>query len=542
VTDRSGRGRGYDALIIGAGLNGLVTAGYLARGGLSVLVLERRGTVGGSAVTEEFAPGFRSDTCVHDVGWVSPRLVRELDLARHGLVLQSAGGTVLAPDGNGGFLRLHSTVAGTVESLRRFSSTDAAKWPAFAERIARLAGFLETVYTTSAPNIHASSVGEVLGLLNAGLRLRRLGKAPMVDMLRTAAMSVAELLDDCFESDVLKGALGSEGVRHLCQGPRSGGTAFMLLHHQVGRAAGAFQSVAAPRGGVGELSRALADSARAAGAEIRTGVHVTQITMRDDGAGGVALGSGEEIAAPRVISSADPRSTFLSLCDPSQLAPEFVNAVRNVRFRGVWGKVNLALDSLPEFPGASRDGEPHPGSICISPSLNYLERAYDAAKYGRVSHRPYLDVRIPSVAQPGFAPSGKHVMSVHVQYAPYHLREGTWDAAAREALGDRVVAALAEYAPGLPGLVLHRQVLTPRDLEQGFALPEGHAYHGEMTLDQILFMRPVPECSGYRAPMPGLFLCGAGTHPGGAVAGAAGANAARAILKSGARAGRSSRG
>jgi phytoene dehydrogenase-like protein len=442
---------------------------------------------------------------------------------------------VLAPDGHGECLQLHSTVAGTVESLRRRSSTDAAKWPAFAERIARLAGFLETVYAAPPPNLHASSPAELLALLNAGLRLRRLGKAAMVDLLRTVPMSVAELLDDSFETDVLKGALGAEGVRHLCQGPRSGGTAFMLLHHQVGRQQGAFHSTVTPRNGVGALSSALADSARAAGVEIRTGVRVLRIIMHDDVASGVALASGEEVAAARVISSADPRTTFLNLCDPSQLAPEFVSAVRNVRFRGVWAKVNLALDSLPIFAGTARDEQMQFGSIRISPSLVYLERAYDAAKYGRTSERPFLDVRVPSVAQPGFAPDGKHVMSVHVQYAPYNLRDGAWDDAARDVLGDQVVATLAEYAPGLPGTVLHRQVLTPRDLETRFALPEGHAYHGELALDQILFMRPVPECSDYRTPVPGLFLCGAGTHPGGGIAGGAGANAARAILKNGAK-------
>jgi phytoene dehydrogenase-like protein len=316
----------------------------------------------------------------------------------------------------------------------------------------------------------------------------------------------------------------------------------MLLHHQVGRQTGAFHSTVTPRGGVGELSRALADSARASGAEIRTGTRVVRIIMRDKAASAVVLASGEEITSPRVISSADPRSTFLNLCDPAQLAPEFVNAVRNIRFRGVWAKVNLALDTLPVFAGTARDDAPQFGAIRVSPSLTYLERAYDAAKYGRTSQAPYLDVRIPSLAQPGFAPSGKHVMSVHVQYAPYRLRDGSWDDAARDRLGDHVVATLGEYAPGFPGSVLHRQVLTPLDLETRFALPEGHAYHGEMALDQILFMRPVPECSEYRTPVRGLFLCGAGTHPGGAVAGGAGVNAARAVLKNGARTGRSSMG
>jgi phytoene dehydrogenase-like protein len=520
-----------DVVVIGAGLNGLTAAAYLARAGRTVVVLERRAAVGGSAVTQEFAPGFRVDTAVHDVGWISPRIVRELDLGAYGLQLVSPGRPVLAPAHDGNLLRLHSTVARTAESLRQFSPTDAVKWPAFAQRIAKLAGFLESVYASPPPNVGAKSIAELVALLGTGLRLRRLGKVAMVDLLRTAPMSVAELLDDAFDTDVLKGALAAEAVRHLCQGPVAGGTAFTLLHHQVGRPVGAFHSTITPLGGVGELSRALADSARAAGAEIRTSADVVAIVVRGGRASGVALASGEEIAARCIVSSADPRRTLLTLCDPSQLTPEFVRAVRNIRFRGVWAKVNLALDTLPAVTGASGDDMTRVGAISISPSLAYLEHAYDDAKYGRLSAQPYLDVRIPSLINPGFAPNGKHVMSVHVQYVPYHLRGGAWDDAARDSLGERVIATLEQHAPGLASTVLHRQVLTPLDLETEFALPEGHAYHGEMTLDQILFMRPVPECSGYRTPVQDLYLCGPGTHPGGGIAGGPGAIAARRIAK-----------
>ena len=522
---------GYDAVIIGAGINGLATAGYLARGGLSVLVLERREVVGGSAVTEEFAPGFRCDTCIHDVGWISSKLVHDLDLTKHGLALIADDRPVYAPNGQGDVLRFEASASATSEGLRRFSPADAARWPAFAERIAHLAGFLRSVYERSAPAIHAAGFGEALSLLGTGLQLRRLGKSAMVDLLRTVPMSVAELLDDCFETDVLKGALASEGVRHLRQGPRSGGTAFMFLHHHVGRRPGTMHSARIPVGGAGELSRALADSARASGAEIRTGAEVIRIQGRNEGANGVVLASGEEIAARHVVSSADPRRTLLHLYDPSLLAPEFVRALGHVRFNGVWAKVNLAVDTLPDFSGLSGEDMRRLGGFCVCPSVNYLERAYDDAKYGRVSERPYLDVRIPSLANPGFAPDGKHVLSVHMQYAPYHMREGAWDKAAREALGDLVLASLAEFWPDIAGSVLYRQVLTPLDLESEYGLPEGHAYHGEMTLDQVLFMRPVPECSDYHTPVRGLFLCGSGTHPGGGIVGGAGANAAREILR-----------
>ena len=519
-----------DTIVVGAGVNGLVTAAYLARAGRSVLVLERRASVGGSAVTEEFAPGFRADICSHDVGWISPGIMRDLELAQHGYRTSANTRPMLAPAEDGSLLVLHSTPAATADSLRAFSAADAAAWPAFASRIATLAGFLRGVYARPAPRVDSTSVSDVLGLFGAGWRLRRLGRAAMVDMLRVAPMSVAELLDDAFETDVLKGAIGAQGVRHLCQGPLSGGTAFSLLHHQVGRDPGMLRSSVTPLGGVGELAAALARAAQAAGAQIRTGAQVAKISTRAGRACGVALSSGEEIAARCVVSSADPRQTLLHLCDPGELAPEFVRAVRHIRFRGVWAKVNLALDRRPEFRGAGADAR-EADAMTISPSLNYLERAYDEAKYGRMSERPYLDVRIPTLASPEFAPTGKHVMSVHVQYAPYHLRDGVWDSAARSALGDRVLAALEEYMPGLPDRVLHRQVLTPLDLETEFALPEGNAYHGELALDQILFMRPVPECSRYATPIRELYLCGSGTHPGGGIAGGPGANAARQILR-----------
>jgi phytoene dehydrogenase-like protein len=354
----------------------------------------------------------------------------------------------------------------------------------------------------------------------------------MVELLRTVPMSVGELLDDWFETDILKGVLGARGVTGVLQGPRSGGTAFVLLHHQVGRPVGAFRAPHAVRGGVGSLARALTAAATSFGAEVRTGAEVVRVLSKGGRATGVVLQNGDEIAARRVVSGADPRRTFLDLCDPSRLTPDFVRAVRSVRYRGAWAKVNLALGALPTFAALRDAGETAlRGTISISPSLDYLERAYDDAKYGRVSDRPYLEIRIPSLADASLAPPGRHVMSIEVQYAPYRLREGEWDDSARDALGDRVVETLAAYAPELPGSILHRQVLTPRDLETTFALTEGHTYHGEMTLDQILFMRPVAGWSRYRTPVGGLYLCGAGTHPGGGIAGVPGANAARVILK-----------
>ncbi|HEX6640008.1 MAG TPA: NAD(P)/FAD-dependent oxidoreductase, partial [Thermoanaerobaculia bacterium] len=359
--------------------------------------------------------------------------------------------------------------------------------------------------------------------------------ADMVELLRTVPMSVSELLDDHFEDDLLKGVVGARGVSAMLQGPQSGGTAFVLLHNQVGQPAGAMRAPTAVRGGVGSLSAALAAAARSFGAEIRTGADVAQILAPGGALTGVALRNGDVIAASRVVSAATPRHTLLDLCDPTRLDPDFVRAVRNVRYRGAWAKVNLALGGLPAFR-ALRDADRETalrGTIAISPDLEYLERAYDDAKYGRVSTQPHLEVRIPTLADPSLAPAGRHVMSIEVQYAPYARRDGAWDDAARASLGDRVVETLAAHAPDLAGMILHRQVLTPLDLEQRYALTEGHTHHGQLALDQILFMRPLAGWSRYRTPIDGLYLCGPGTHPGGGTAGVSGANAAREILREG---------
>ena len=528
-------GAPYDAVVIGAGLNGLVAAAYLAKAGQRVLVLERRNIAGGTMVTEEVFPLFRFDTCRHDTGWIPPHIIRDLKLKKHGLELVDVDASVFAPHPGGGrndYLLLHHDPQRSAALIRKHSQADAEKWPAFANRIARLAGFLKAAYAKPAPAVDSTSFGDLLSLATLGTRLRVLGKTEMVELLRTVPMSVGELLDDWFETDALKGVIGARGVTGILQGPRSGGTAFVLLHHQVGRPVGAFRAPYAIRGGVGSLARALAAAATSFGAEIRTGVEVVRVETKGGRAAGVVLRSGDEVAARRIVSATDPRRTFLDLCDPSRMDPGFVRAVRNVRYNGAWAKVNLALGALPTFSALREGGETTlRGAISISPSLDYLERAYDDAKYGRVSERPHLEIRIPSLADASLAPPGRHVMSIEVQYAPYHLRDGEWDAAARDALGDRVIETLAAYAPDLPGAVLHRQVLTPRDLENVFSLTEGHAYQGEMTLDQILFMRPVAGWSRYRTPVRDLFLCGAGTHPGGGIAGAAGANAARVILK-----------
>ena len=523
----------HDVVVIGGGLNGLVVATYLAKAGRRVLVLERRTSVGGSTVTEEIAPGFRCDTCLHDAGWLSPRIARDLELERQGLVVLHPARGVLAPLSATDALYLDPDPVRAAEAIRHVSPADAARWPEFAALVAELSGFLEALYTAPPPRVDADTLAEHVMMLGLGRRLRKLGKARMVQLLRTLPMSVAELLDDWFESDALKGAVGAQGITRICQGPRSGGTAFVLLHHAVGRPAGAFRAPLVVRGGTGALATAVAASARAAGVEIRTQADVARVRMEHGRVTGVVLRTGEEIASRQVASTADARTTFLGLCDPSRLDPALVRAVGNIRFRGAWAKMNLALGGLPRFVGARTGGDDVQlrGTISIAPSLDYLERAYDATKYGQVSAQPYLEVRIPSLDDPSLAPAGKHVMSVHMQYAPYALRDGTWDGAARTSLGNGIMRTLEQYAPGIGGLVQAQQVLSPLDLEQTFALPEGNAYQGELTLDQILFMRPVAGWSRYRTSVPGLYLCGTGSHPGGAIAGGAGALAAPELLK-----------
>ena len=515
----------YDVLVIGADLDGLVAAAYLARAGKKVLILDRHSQSGGPAITEEVFPGFCFNTAQHDAGWLNPAIVKDLDLARHGLAMIPSDVTAFDPSSG---LALWRDVEKSAQAIARFSKTDAEKWPVFSAQMIRLAAFLENVYTLTPPSITTTHPAEVWSLLMLGRKLRGLGKRDMMDMVRALPLSVYELLTDWFETDALKGVIGAGGITNLMQGPRASGTALVLLHHLMG--AGAFRAVRTAQGGVGSIAQAIAEAAKQHGAEIRLNAEVIKIVVEDDRAVGVALASGEELTARKVVSSADARRTFLEWIGPEYLETNFMRAVQNIRYRGVRAKVNLALSELPRFDGA--DESVLRGVISISPDLDYLERSYDDAKYGRVSSQPYLEAAIPSLNDPTLAPAGQHVMSIWMQYAPYALREGRWDHAQREALGDRVVNTLSDYVPNLKPAILHRQVLTPLDLETCFDAPEGNLYQGELMLDQFLFMRPVAGWAQYRTPIEGLYLCGAAAHPGGGVAGAAGYNAAREILKS----------
>ncbi len=518
-----------DVIVIGGGVNGLVAAACLAKAGQKVLVVERSPAVGGQSRDGEFTPGFRADPLGMDAGWMPPVVARELGLV--GITRVVPDPTVVVPAGAEEWLSISRDTGRAAEQIRRFSVKDAAAWPAFIGLLAKLSGFLESLYILPAPDVDTTSVSELLPLLGVARKLRGLGRKDMVELLRTVPMSVQEVLDDRFENEALKAAVGGVGVSNIRQGPRSGGTAFVLLHQQVGAEGGAIRGRGYWQAGPDALTRAVAAVAQRLGVTTRTGAEVARIAVRDDAVTGVVLESGEEISARTVLSGADPAQTLLGMVDPVWLDPEFLLAVRNIKFRGNAARVLYALDGLPVFPGLDAGQTALAGTISLSTSLDAIERAADDAKYGRVSEQPHIELQLPSVRWQGMAPQGKHVVVATATSAPYRLRAGAWTAGMRDALGNRVTAAIAKASPGFPELVRHREVLTPVEIEERYGLTEGAPTHGEMTLDQILFMRPVAGASRYATPIAGLYLCGAGTHPGAGIAGGPGWLAARRVNK-----------
>jgi phytoene dehydrogenase-like protein len=516
----------YDVVIIGAGHNGLVTAARLARAGRKVVVLERRPVVGGACVTEEIHPGFRYSVCAYTPGMFQDSVVQELELRKYGYETIEFDPAVFAPLTTGSSLFFWKDMAKTRESIAQFSKQDAERYPKYEEKVRRLVSILRPLWTDVLPDPSTAGLHDAKDLLRLAWRFRRIREKDLLETFRVLPMSVADLLNEHFEGDHLKGVLASEGIMGSFYGPRSQGSTYVMLYLRMGRGNGG-QAWPLVRGGIGKLTEALAQSARAHGTEIRTEVEVSRIIVKNGGAAGVALSNGDEIEANAVISNADVKRTFLNLLNPSLLEPHFVLKVRNIKARGVSAKVNLALDRYPNWKGLPSGLQP--AVTLIAPNLNYLERAFDDAKYGEYSRAPFLEIAIPSVVDSTVAPEGKHVMSVYVLFAPYHLRHGDWNAM-RELLGDHVVQTIEQYAPGFRDSILHRQVVTPWDLENEFGLTEGHIHHGELSLDQLFFMRPVPGYSRYRSPIPRLYLCSAATHPGGGVTGIPGTLAANEIL------------
>lgn len=515
-----------DVVVIGSGIEELVAALELAQAGLEVTVLESGEVPGGPAASEEILPGFRVDPVFPDAGHLPPAIVSGLGLARHGLAELHPNPVLAAPAASGEPLVLWRDPEATRASIARRSPHDAERWIGFADRIASFAGILEAV-AMRPPARPAGPLRDLVPYLGVGRRIRSLGRSRMIDLLRVLPLPAYDLLDDCFEDDLLRGALGALSVRGVFQGPRSPGTSLALLHRQVGSPAGAFGPRTVVRGGVGALAAALTAGARERGVQVRCAAEAAAIVVEEGRAVGVSLEGGEAIAAGSVLSGADPARTFLDLTGARNLDPDFVHAVRQIRFRGGYVRVHLALSEAPRFEGL--EVEPQ-GSLVIAPELDAVERAYDDAKHGRMSGRPVLEARIPSLADPSLAPAGRHVMSIDARFVPLG------DHAPPEpdlagAMGDRVVELLAEHAPNLPGAILERRVLTPADLETRYGLTGGDPHHGELALDQLVFMRPVPGWGRYRTPIEGLYLCGPGTHPAGAVTGVSGRLAAAAILE-----------
>jgi phytoene dehydrogenase-like protein len=519
----------YDVIVLGSGPEELVAAASLAGQGRRVLVLEAGPTLGGAAAAEELLPGFRIDPVHADAGFLDPRVLRDLELDRHGLALLAPDPVLAAPAENGAGLALWREPARTRASIAGRSARDAGRWEAFARRMETFARILEEVAARPAPR-PAGPIRELAPYLSLGRKVRGLGRDDMTELFRVLPLPAFDLLEDSFEDALLKGALGALSVRGLFQGPRAQGTALVLLHHLVGSPTGCFGIRTVPRGGVGALVEALAAAARGKGVELRVDGEVERIEIERGRATAVRLSDGTGLAARTVLSGAGPARTLLGLAGTTHLAPDFVHALRQIRFRGGYARVHLALSEAPRFEGLA---DQFCGSVVIAPSLDHVERAFDDAKHGGVSERPVLEARIPSLADPTLAPAGRHVMSVDARFVPVDIPEGSpafGGGEAGEALAERVVAILAERAPNLPGAILERRVFLPADIEARYGLDAGDPYQGELALDQLLFMRPVAGWSGYRTPIVGLYLCGNGTHPAGAITGASGRLAASAIL------------
>jgi phytoene dehydrogenase-like protein len=520
----------YDVIVIGGGHNGLVNAAYLARAGKKVVVLERRHVLGGAAVTEEVFPGFKISVCSYVVSLLRPEIIRDLDLPRHGLEILPLDGT-FTPMPNGDHLWRVNDHGKTRREIARHSRVDAEAYDEFGKAMQQMCRFVKPILSMVPPDPATLNPRELMKLLFIGRRFQALPSDDKYNQVQLMTMSAIDFLDQWFETDVLKATMSASGIIGTFLGVRSPGTAYVLLHHYMGEIDGAFRAWGFARGGTGAISNAIAGAAREAGVEIRTHAGIANILVKNGRATGVVLENGDELHAPIVSSSVDPNLTFLKMVGEKELPGEFVEEIRRYKYRGSSGKVNMALDGLPEFKCMPGVGAHLRGAMSISPSVDYMERAYDDAKYGNFSRRPYIDMVIPSLTDPSVAPPGKHVLSCFVQYAPYKLRPGlNWDTE-KEKFGDTVVDTIAEYAPNIKDIIIGRQVVTPLDLEREFGLTQGNIFQGELSLEQLFFLRPVPGWAQYRTPIKNLYMCGSATHPGGGIMGAPGRLAALEIIK-----------
>src|SRR5271163_3554794 len=519
----------YDAIVIGGGHNGLTTAAYLARAGKKVLVLERRHVLGGAAVTEEIFPGFKFSVCSYVVSLLRPEIIRDLDLPRHGLEILPLDGT-FTPMPNGDYLWRVNDHGKTMREIRRHSRFDAEAYEEFGKAMLQMCRFVKPILSMVPPDPTTLNPKDLFKLLFLGRRFQDLSGEDKYNQVQLMTMSAIDLLDQWFETDVLKATMSASGIIGTFLGVRSPGTAYVLLHHYMGEIDGAFRAWGFARGGTGAISNAIGDAAREAGVEIRTQAAIAKIIVKDGKAKGVVLANGDEIYAETISSSVDPRLTFNKFIEAEHLPADFLEDINRFKYRGSSGKVNMALDALPNFKAMPGPGAHLRGAISISPSVEYMERAYDDAKYGNFSRKPYIDMVIPSLTDPSVAPPGKHVLSCFVQYAPYKLARGTWDEQ-REAFGDNVINTISEYAPNMKDIIVDRQILTPLDLEREFGLTQGNIFQGELSLEQLFFLRPVAGWAYYRTPVDGLYMCGSATHPGGGIMGANGRIASQVMLK-----------
>jgi phytoene dehydrogenase-like protein len=530
MADQKSTGK-VDVIVVGGGVNGLVTAAYLAKAGRKTLLLEKKGILGGIAVTEEFFPGHRFSSLVDGAGYLSPAVASDLKLSQHGLEIIPVDPIVYSLQPDGRHLMISQDVSATSKEIAKFSEVDATAYPLFVETLGKISTVIEGFMHLTPPDLPELGLKDLIDLLPLLKPVRKIGRKDFAQVLRIMPMPVADLLDEWFESDAVKGAIAASALINSSWGPQEAGTGYAFLYNWAGSNNSLFRSSGNIVGGMGALSGALANAAKAFGVEIRTNSLVEKVIFENDTASGVELANGDRYAARIIVSAANMNTTFLKLLNPYYLDQRFVKHLKNIKYRGMSARVHFVLEELPSFKGLNGDVQNLlSGHIQISPTMTYLQKAFDPVKYGRCSEIPYLDIFIPTVTDPSLSSDDSHLMSVTVKYVPYHLREGDWESL-RDDLAKLVISQIEEYAPGFEKLIKHQKAITPLDLERDYDLPEGNYVHGEMTLDQFMWMRPAPGYGQYRSPIKNLYLCGAATHPGGGVTGINGKNASREILK-----------
>ncbi len=515
----------FDCIVIGAGHNGLTSAAYLAKAGKSVLVLEAQHQVGGAAATRSFAPGFSVSSCAHLLHGLPEKLIAELDLHKHGLQFAAESLPTYSLCAEGNPVRILNGAA----HGNQLSEKDKAAYAAFIKKMNKFAAVMLHILNMVPPRLSLEEWSERINMLTVGWKVRSLGKRNMREFLRIIGMNMYDLLTEHFDNELLRGAIGMDAALGAEHGPRSPGTVLNYLYRLAGEVAAGKKGTAQPKGGMSNLSNALANAVKAAGGEIRTNARVERIAVTDDRVSGVVLASGETITAGAVLSNADPETTLLKLLGAAHLDTGFVRKVHHVRNHGKAAKLHIALSGKPEFKGFKADAVP--GRLIVSPSIDYLELSFNPSKYREVPREPSMEISIPTLSDPTLAPNGKHILSAIVQFVPYDL--GADPTAARAALTENIISTLERYAPAIRGQIIALELLTPRDLEAEFGMSGGHWHHAALSFDQFFFTRPVPGAAQFETPLAGLYLCGAGAHPGGGVMGIAGRNAAKKLLSGG---------